>query len=758
MSDIATMDFHIVIKAPPPVMSPIDGTFTEDVPVVISCPLLSECKIFYSLDGSVPTEASLLYTSAFNNSTTNTVMKSISVVPGKSPSDVVSSTPIVIEPFAPKFIAAGQMASPVVSKGGVEEEEFEGSATIYLRCRTPGAHVHYSMTNQDPTASSPVYVPGTPIVLSKAGATTIKAFAMKIGMTPSPLVSSDIFEILSRVSEPDIELTGGGPYSESVLVTLKEFTSSSDIYFTLDSSEPTKLSTLYTEPFSLRTIGRNTVKAIGTKGGLADSKPTSATFLVLEKVKIPVFDPAFGTFTDSITVHLSCATTGAQIRYTTNGDTPSAGSAEYINGTTLGLRGGEEATYQIKAIGMNAPAMGNSDVSISEDLVVQPQVIPPTISPTIVGPFENKVVVTITTDTPASIRYTTDGSEPFVNSALYDSKEPPILFKTNSTLKAIAIAPHMAASVISESVAYEIEVVDPTFQPDGGEFVDSAQVTIVCSKPGAFLHYTLDSSDPTSASPMYKSPLALGQTGLVIKAIAIHPDLLESEVTESVPFVIKAFPPIISPHTGIFVGQVLIHVTSETQGAQVHCSLDGTTPGVDSPICGSPLTVVSTGVVIKAVTFKEGLALSDVATSELIIIKAVAPKITPDRGSFTNEVLVVMSCEEPGCKMHYVQDAHSTPTTTSPMYTEAIKVTKVDTVIRAIAVADGKHTSDIVSTSRFEILADAAIFAANGTRWDKGVNDDEVMDFVEDVTIMLETSTPDAVIVYTTDGELITCT
>ena len=82
----------------------------------------------------------------------------------------------------------------------------------------------------------------------------------------------------------------------------------------------------------------------------------------------------------------------AKIRYTTNGDEPNAGSAEYIDGVSLGLgQEGEEAAYTVKAVGIMAPLMGNSKVSVSESLVIQPRVAAPVIKPEIAGPWENQV-------------------------------------------------------------------------------------------------------------------------------------------------------------------------------------------------------------------------------------------------------------------------------------------------------------------------------------------------------------------------------
>ena len=126
---------------------------------------------------------------------------------------------------------------------------------------------------------------------------------------------------------------------------------------------------------------------------------------------------------------------------------------------------------------------------------------------------------------------------------------------------------------------------DPTFQPDRGAFLDFATITISCTKPDAVLHYTVDGSDPTRTSALYSGPFDQRQTDLVVKAIAFHPDLIESKVVSSAPFVIKASPPQISPNQGTFSGAALIHVTSPKHDAQMHCTFDGTDPTDETPVC-----------------------------------------------------------------------------------------------------------------------------------------------------------------------------
>jgi hypothetical protein len=216
---------------------------------------------------------------------------------------------------------------------------------------------------------------------------------------------------------------------------------------------------------------------------------------------------------------------------------------------------------------------------------------------------------------------------------------------------------------------------------------------------------------------MYEGPFKLTQTGLAVKAIAVHPGMIDSQVNTSASFIIRASKPKFTTSDLVFFAEAHIHVISSTAGSQVRCTFDGSDPTTETPVCVSPVTVSTSGTVIKAVAFKEGLTVSRVADSGPIIIKAAPPMLTPDTGSFTNEVSVTMACTEPGCTIHYVFGVQTTPTSASPVYAEPLTVRTTDTVIRAFAVAEGKAPSDVASTQALEILADAVRFSAKGTLW-----------------------------------------
>jgi hypothetical protein len=460
VSDVASMTSAVVIKAVPPKTTPNGGKYTNQVSVAMSCE--SEgCTIHYTTDGGVPTSASTVYTEPLVIETTGTVVRAISVAPGKSTSDLFVSGEYQIEADAPTFSANG-------TAWGTPDNTLEyyvEDASITMETTTPHAEIFYTTDMSPPTVEVGTKYDQAYLDTS-LGRQVVKARAYAPGKLPSPISSSLIYDIVRRTSTPVILPHSGGPFTGQVEVTLED-ADHGKIYMTLDGSEPTRESELYTGPFVISTIGETEVRVVATQEHQADSNLVSTTFLVLEQVKKPTFSPASGFFIDTATVRIECATEDATIRYTTDGSRPNAASPEYNpdTGIVLGLTAdGEENFHTVKAIAMKPPDMGDSVVASSGRIVVQPQVDAPVISPGYEGPYKEYVQVEIVCATEgATIHFTTDGQDPTSASPIYAGHVQ--LVETGAVVKAKAFAEHMAPSEISESVTFILATYDPAFQP-----------------------------------------------------------------------------------------------------------------------------------------------------------------------------------------------------------------------------------------------------------------------------------------------------
>ncbi len=87
---------------------------------------------------------------------------------------------------------------------------------------------------------------------------------------------------VERVAAPEFSIEGG-QVTKGTQVALTSATEGATIHYTIDGTEPTSTSTVYSEPIIL--VFDVTIKAIAVKEGMADSDVNEATFTVVEPVE-----------------------------------------------------------------------------------------------------------------------------------------------------------------------------------------------------------------------------------------------------------------------------------------------------------------------------------------------------------------------------------------------------------------------------------------------------------------------------------------
>ena len=184
----------------------------------------------------------------------------------------------------------------------------------------------------------------------------------------------------------------------------------------------------------------------------------------------PVITPASGYFDAAQTVTITCSTPSSTIRYTLNGTTPGDSDPVYSGPFSV------SSTKTVKAIayatGMEASSVITSQLSFAAS--------PPSFSPA-PGGFSDPQSVTLTSATSgASIRYTTDGSDPTANSPLYTG---PIAVATTTTIKAISVKSGIENSPVSNGL-YAI-----------GAFIGSEEwITVALQSKSVSFTYAFDMS------------------------------------------------------------------------------------------------------------------------------------------------------------------------------------------------------------------------------------------------------------------------
>jgi len=267
---------------------------------------------------------------------------------------------------------------------------------------------------------------------------------------------------------------------------------------------------------------------------------------------------------------------------------------------------------------------------------VVPMVAAPTFSPA-GGNYSSSQNVTLRCSTESAIiTYTLDGSEPSSTSTTYSV---PITVGTSTVIKAKAFKEGMTDSEIA-TATYNINippsVLAPTFSPVGGVYSSAQNVTVRCATSGAIIRYTVDGSEPSSASTVYSDPVEVNSTTM-IKAKAFKDGMTDSPTataTYNINIPEKVATPTFFPGSGTYTSAQNVVISCSTADVIITYSLDGSEPSMSSTVYSGPIGVSST-TMIKAKAFREGLIDSATSTATYTIVTP-----TPGPGiSIPQEVL-----------------------------------------------------------------------------------------------------------------------
>ena len=473
-------------------------------------------------------------------------------------------------------------------------------------------------------------------------------------------------------------------------------------------------------------------------------------------VSTPVITPASGTYTESQTVTITCATDGATIYYTTDGSTPTISSTQYtasfvvlestvitakafkddgqsatatvsINIGTSGSGGGTQLLYET-VNGYNSSSDSGTEFTTSSDYFDYSgwtsitKVYPGGTS----NAYENGGCLKFGSSnyagsmTASNITLSGAGTLTFylkkygndtgkLNISVTGADADVTQFTPSSDwTKCTVNLTNGTGSVnitfaTSANRAYLDEIkleagssiAAPTFSPVAGIFNTAQSVTLACATNGATIHYTVDGSTPTASSATYSSAIAVNQT-MTIAAIAVKDE--KSSAVASATYILKPLTPTFSLTAGNYNATQSVTLSCTTEGATIHYTTDGSTPTSSSPTYSTAIPVSAT-TTIKAIAVKTGWADSDVATAAYTITlpQVATPTFSPAAGNITEATNVTISCTTEGATIHYTTDG-TTPTSASATYTVAIPVSET-TTIKAIAVKSGMTDSEIATAT-----------------------------------------------------------
>lgn len=490
-------------------------------------------------------------------------------------------------------------------------------------------------------------------------------------------------------------------FEKDLRLTITCSTKDAVIRYTTNGYDPSSSSPQYKDPLTL--TQSTTLKARAYKTGMSDSSVVTGVYKQL--VATPKFSAAPGTSLDApLVVKIECATSGAKIRYTTNGYDPTTSSPEYKGPLTIQ----DTVTLKARAYKDN---MAESAVAMAKYTEVNPEVAPVTFSPDPGKVYDARVTVKLACRTPqVVIRYTLDGDEPTADSP---ECKGDLLLIGNTTVKARAFKVGKKDSSVA-TAQYKVRALPPTFKPGtGSAFTDPMKVTLDSPLPKGEIRYSLNASEPTSAATLYKGPFEIADT-TTVKARVYLEGMEPSEVARAEYEELHPdLPPVLFDNTLYKVGDGYVEYFETVKIVKMVCNANGAKPEIRYTLTGtdpteSSLLLVGDRVVLPATAhlraraFKAGKTPSPVTGGTFIKKEKVeAPYFTPEPDIFKTTTDVVIKCDTEGAEIRYTLEGEE-PNQYSPVYDGKPIVVRWTTTIKAIALKRNWVDSPVVSGT-FEI-------------------------------------------------------
>jgi hypothetical protein len=192
----------------------------------------------------------------------------------------------------------------------------------------------------------------------------------------------------------------------------------------------------------------------------------------------------------------------------------------------------------------------------------------------------------------------------------------------------------------------------PQFSPVAGPYYSDQAVTISCTTPDVTIYYTIDGTDPSTASQVFNpaSPIAVVgnqnySTNTTIKALGVKTGMTNSTIA-SAAYTISyppVSPPQFSPAGGVYQTPQSVTITDATNGATIYYTTDGSTPTTSSPVYNNvPIGVSNIGstTTINAIAAKAGMTTSTVTSGSFSVYQfakwAVTTVSTPTSNCYSS--------------------------------------------------------------------------------------------------------------------------
>ena len=572
--------------APITTAGPVTGVYST-VPVPVTLTSNEPGKIYYTTDGTNPTTASTVYTGAIQLAATTTVKYFAVDTAGNSEpvktgtwtihtSDLVASIKINNGATATNNSAVTLTLS-AVDPAGIGKMQFSNDGISYT------AEENYA------TSKAWTLLPGDGL---KTVYVRFRDNSLPSGNLYAPVTAQILFDTVAPVTTAS-PVTGVYSSAAPVQVTLSA-SEAARIYYTIDGSVPTTASAQFVNPITLAATTTINYFAVDTAGNAEAVKSSTWTIHasadLVASVKINNAAKATSSTTVTLTLNAVDPVGVAKMQFSNDGlvytvEEPYAATKAW----TLVPGDGTKTVYvRFRDAALNG---GNLYAPVTAQIVLD-TVAPVTTAGPLPGSYgSNPVPVTLTTNEPATIYYTTDGTVPSTNSSVYAG---PITVPTAAptTIKYFAIdiagniesvksgtwtfhVPDMVASVLINNSQTVTNSVNVTLKLSAVDRVTGNADKMQFSNDG--ISYSTEEPYATTKS----WTLTAGDGNKTVYArfreVASGGGTLYDPVTAQI--VLDTVAPFTStnPNPGTFSGPVQVSLTS-TEAGTIFYTVDGSDP------------------------------------------------------------------------------------------------------------------------------------------------------------------------------------
>jgi endoglucanase len=507
----------------------------------------------------------------------------------------------------------------------------------------------------------------------------------------------------------------GGTYAAAQSVTISTTTSGASIRYTTDGSTPSETAgTLYSGPV---TIGNTTtLKAIAYESGMADSSVTSATYTIsLPQVAAPTFSPGGGSYSSAQSVTISTATSGASIRYTTDGSTPSETAGNLYSGPVT-----VSSTTTLKAIayesGMVDSAVSSATYTITLTGLPSGWTDSDIGSPSLAGSatFSNNTFTVMGsgadiygTSDQFNYAYTSTTGDVTVTARVASQTNTHVWAKSGVMIRETTAANSAYVAVyVTPSNGIDMQYRSAT----GASAADLARATGIIApywlrlvrSGNTFTGYS--SADGVTWTPTGSITVTMASgatTGLAVcshNTAALNASAFDN-VTVSTPLS-QVAGPTFNPAGGTYSAAQSVTISTTTSGASIRYTTDGSTPSETAGTLYSGPVTISGTTTLKAIAYESGMADSSVtsATYTISLPQVAAPTFSPGGGNYSGAQSVTISTTTSGASIRYTTDGSTPSETAGTLYSGPVIINSA-TTLKAIAYESGMADSSVSSAT-----------------------------------------------------------